>query len=134
MSEVDFIEADQAFYESVRGWAFFPFQAEAMPFDKVDGTSFHIVKSLPGEIRGNHLHPGVEEWLHVFGNQSIFHWQTADGEVHKRTIDNEYTIIRISAGVPHALQNPGPGDAYLVAFRTEQPTAESPVSEPAEIV
>ncbi len=134
MNEVDFIEAKEAFQDSVKGWAFFPFHAEAMPFDKVDGTTFHVVKSLPGEIRGNHLHPGVEEWLHVFGNPSVFYWRAADGETKKRVIDNEYTIIRISPGVPHALQNPGPGDVYLVAFRTEQPEADMAAAEPAEIV
>lgn len=134
MQEVEFIDAGQAFYESVHGWAFFPFQAEAMPFDRVDGTSFHVVKSNPGEIRGNHRHPGVEEWLHVFGGLSVFYWQTSDGQVRKKAIDNEHTIIRVAPGVPHALSNPGPDDVYIVAFRSDLPSVDLPVAEPAEIV
>ena len=133
-AEVEFIEAKEAFNQSVKGWVFFPFQAEALPFNLVDGTSYHVVKTEPGEIRGNHLHPGVEEWLHIFGGVSVFHWQTSDGERHRREIDNDYTVIRIKIGVPHAVSNPGPNPVYLVAFRTDQPDPEMPVAEPAVIL
>ena len=51
-AEVEFIEAKEAFNESVKGWVFFPFQSEALPFNLVDGTSYHVVKTEPGEIRG----------------------------------------------------------------------------------
>ena len=132
--EVQFFNAQAAFSESVKGWVFFPFHAEAMPFDQVDGTSFHLVKSNPGEIRGNHLHPGVEEWLHVFGGPAVFYWREADGAVQRKNIDNDFTVIRVSEGVPHALSNPGPGPVYLVAFRTEPPEPGLPAAEPAEIV
>jgi len=131
VAEIEFIEAKEAFYDTVRGWAFFPFQSEALPFNQVDGTSFHVVKTNPGEIRGNHRHPEVEEWLHIFGGPAVFHWQTAEGNVNKRDLDNDYTIVRVKAGVAHALSNPGPGPVYLIAFRTEPPQTDLPVAEPA---
>ena len=134
MDEVEFIEAETAFEETHKGWAFFPFHVRAVPYHQVDGTSFHTVKSNPGQIRGNHLHPGVEEWLHTFGGPAVFYWQGEDGEVKRREIDNEYTIVRIKAGVPHAILNPGPLPTYLVAFRSEPPEAETPRAQPAEIV
>ena len=134
MEEVEFIEAKEAFSESVKGWVIFPFQSEALPFNRVDGTSYHVVKTEPGEIRGNHLHQGVEEWLHIFGGQAVFHWQTSDGQRHRREIENDYTIVRVMPGVAHAVSNPGPNPVYLVSFRTEQPDSSLPVAEPAVIL
>ena len=134
MAQVQFIQAEEAFNQTVRGWVFFPFQAEVVPFNLVDGTTFHIVKTEPGEIRGNHLHPGVEEYLHVFGGRSVFHWRDDEGRKKSRELDNDYTIIRIPAGTPHALSNPGPGPVFLVAFRTDSPDPSLPAAEPAVIL
>lgn len=134
MSKIEFIEARESFHESVRGWAFFPFQAEAVPYSKIDGTSYHVVMTNPGEVRGNHLHPEVVEWLHVFGGPAIFHWRDEDGTKHRREINNDHTIIRIEAGIAHAVSNPSPHPVFLVAFRSEQPSPDLPVARPAEIV
>jgi len=133
-AEVEFIESGEAFFETSKGWAFFPFQSEVIPLDRVDGASFHVVKTLPGEVRGNHRHPGVEEWLHVFGGPAVFHWGLDNGGVGRRDLDNEQTVIRVKAGVAHALSNPGPNPVFLVSFRTKPQDPEAPASEPAELL
>ncbi len=134
MVEVEFIEVKDAFYESVKGWAFFPFQSGSMPFADVDGQSFHVVKILPGEIRGNHRHPGVDEWLHVFSGPAVLHWRDAQGQPRKREISNEYTVVRVAAGVPHALLNPGPGLVYTVSFRARSGHPDQPKAEEVQVL
>ena len=134
VDEVEFYEAGEAFYETDKGWAFFPFQAGYAPCSQVDQTSFHTVKSNPGQIRGNHLHPGAEEWLHSFGGPAVFYWRGSDGKVKRREIDDESTIVRIKAGVAHAILNPGPLPTYLVAFRSQPSEPETAHTRPAEVV
>ncbi len=133
MAEIEFIEVKAEFFETAKGWAFFPFQAGVVPFEEVDGASFHVVKTNPGEIRGNHRHPGVEEWLHVFGGKAIFHWRAPDGAVKRRPIENEHTIIRVPPDVGHAVLNNGRRPVYLTAFRTKA-AAPGPRAEPDEVL
>jgi len=68
-------------------------------------------------VRGNHLHPGRQEWLYPFHGTGRFIWEDTAGQRRERLISGHRLLIRIPPGVAHALQNPGPEPLYLLAWR-----------------
>ena len=105
------------FFSDERGWAFFPFQGDLASIPAgIDLTSFHVVKTEPGHVRGNHFHPETAEWLHVFGQAFELFWQE-DGENKSETFYEENLIIFIPPNIPHAVKNIGSGPMYVAAFR-----------------
>ena len=100
---------------------FFPF--DRLPVNNpvnIELESLHLVMSLPGMVRGNHIHPETGEWICVFGGPARFFWED-EGQVRSRDLDDETTLIHIPAGVGHALRNNGDKPNFLIAFRKKNP-------------
>lgn len=116
MAAVDFIDLTGEIQEDFRGFSFFPWPGRLRePQDLIN--TFHLISIRPEQVRGNHLHPGHEEWLYLFHGTAIFLWEPNPGEVKERVISGDRTLIRIPPGVAHAVRNPGPETLYLLAWR-----------------
>jgi dTDP-4-dehydrorhamnose 3,5-epimerase len=75
----------------------------------------YLTVIAPGEIKGPHLH--LKRWglfTCIRGNAKIV-VRTENGyEEYSTGEDYEYATIQVPAGVPAALQNIGPGEAYML--------------------
>jgi quercetin dioxygenase-like cupin family protein len=120
MGGVEFIDLAEEIFEDPRGLSFFPFKNRVGRPDNLI-QNFHLVSIQPGQVRGNHVHPGHQEWLYPFHGQGDFIWKTTNGAQASRRLTGHRVIIRISPGVAHALRNDGPEPVYLLAWREAQP-------------
>jgi oxalate decarboxylase/phosphoglucose isomerase-like protein (cupin superfamily) len=128
MSDVEFIDISNQTHRGERGFAFFPWQGRVANPQEVLRTG-HLVSIQPGHTRGNHYHPGQQEWLFTFHGAGVLVWEAA-GEIRERLVAPDTTLIRIPPGIGHALTNPGPEVLYLLAWR--QPTGKGP-TEPESL-
>ena len=123
MEVVEFIDLTLEIREDARGFSFYPLSGRVSEPKKLAGA-FHLVSIAPGQVRGNHAHPGSVEWLYPFHGQGLFLWEPRPGKLQERLVSGHRLIIRIPPGVPHALRNPGPEPLYLLAWREGE--ADSP--------
>jgi oxalate decarboxylase/phosphoglucose isomerase-like protein (cupin superfamily) len=116
MPEVQFIDLSGEIKAGPRGTSFFPWQDRLQePGDLL--RTFHLVSIHSGQTRGQHLHPGHEEWLYPFHGVGVFIWEAAPGQVRQQVIQGGRTLIRVPPGCAHAVTNPGPEILYLLAWR-----------------
>jgi dTDP-4-dehydrorhamnose 3,5-epimerase-like enzyme len=136
MPSIEIVGLPEYFRLEPRGWSFAPFtDGERIGQIDIDWISFHTVSMEPGTIRGNHVHPQVNEWLLFCGSPVLLVWQEADSEQPRQTrIDNNHTMIFIPGGVKHAIKNLGKDPLYLVAFRSPARDPEVPEVLPAVIL
>lgn len=116
MADVEFIDLTGKIHEDPRGLSFFPWPGQ-VPKNQDLLRSLHLVSIAPGQVRGNHLHPGHIEWLYIFHGPGVLIWEGTPGELKEQTISGNRTLIRIPAGIAHAVRNPGPEVLYLLAWR-----------------
>jgi len=116
MESVQFFDLSQEIREDSRGFSFYPLIGRVQVPDKLP-EAFHLVSIGPGQVRGNHLHPGRWEWLYPFHGTGYFMWEPHPGDLRERMVSSRRLLIRIPPGVPHALRNPGPEPLYLLAWR-----------------
>lgn len=135
MAGVEFLELTTEIKEDPRGFVFFPGQE----FPGQEGgqgsqdllRTFHLVSITPGQVRGNHLHPGHREYLLTFQGTGVLSWKEPTGEVRERQLSGHRTLVRIPPGIPHVLRNPGPEILYLLAWRERAGNgSEEPESVP----
>jgi hypothetical protein len=62
MESVRFIDLAKEIREDLRGFSFYPLKGRALEPERLP-EDFHLVSIGPGQVRGNHLHPGRWEWL-----------------------------------------------------------------------
>jgi oxalate decarboxylase/phosphoglucose isomerase-like protein (cupin superfamily) len=123
MAEVQFIDLTGEIKTDARGMSFFPWPGRLKaPGDLLQ--TCHLVSIRPGQARGNHLHPGHEEWLYPFHGRGVFTWEAAPGQVRERVILGDRTLIHVPPGLAHAITNSGLEILYLLAWR--QPTGPGP--------
>jgi oxalate decarboxylase/phosphoglucose isomerase-like protein (cupin superfamily) len=122
MADVEFSAVSGKLPRDERGFAFFPWPGEVRDPGEILPTC-HLVSIQPGHTRGNHYHPGHEEWLFAFHGDGIITWEAA-GEIREQRVSGEGTLIRIPPGIAHAVTNPGPEVLYLLAWR--QAAGEGP--------
>lgn len=116
MANVEFIDLAAEIQEDERGFSFYPLKGRVQdPANLPD--IFHLVCIAPGQVRGNHLHPSRWEWLYLVHGTGSFRWEANPGEIREREVSGPRLLIRIPAGVAHALSNPGPESIYLLAWR-----------------
>jgi dTDP-4-dehydrorhamnose 3,5-epimerase-like enzyme len=132
MAVVEFLELFEEIKEDPRGFVFFPWQGRTEVQEPRDVLrTFHLVSIASGEVRGNHLHPGHQEYLFTFGGEGILAWEEKKGEVRERRLSGHRTLMRIPPGIAHALRNPGPEMLFLLAWRERIGNAsEEPESIP----
>ncbi|MDD2901132.1 MAG: cupin domain-containing protein [Syntrophales bacterium] len=129
MAGVEFIDLAGKIHEDPRGFVLFPWQ-EGVPEPQDLFRTFHLISIAPGQVRGNHLHPGYREYLLTFHGEGILTWEEPAGEVRERRLRGHRTLVLIPPGIGHALTNPGPEILYLLAWR--EPTG-SAAAEPETI-
>jgi oxalate decarboxylase/phosphoglucose isomerase-like protein (cupin superfamily) len=118
MAAVQFIDLRSEIHSDARGMSFFPWQGRLKePGDLL--KTFHLISIRPGHTRGNHLHPGHAEWLYPFHGDGVLLWEADPGQVQKRLISGDSTLILVPPGIAHAVKNPGPEILYLLAWREE---------------
>jgi oxalate decarboxylase/phosphoglucose isomerase-like protein (cupin superfamily) len=116
MAAVEFIDLSAEIQEDLRGISFFPWRGGVRePQDLL--KTFHLISIRPGQVRGNHLHPGHREYLFTFHGAGVLLWEDPPGEVQERLLTGRRTLVAIPPGVAHALRNPGPEILYLLAWR-----------------
>ncbi len=130
MATVEFIDLSAEIQEDLRGISFFPWRGGVRePQDLL--RTFHLISIRPGQVRGNHLHPGQEEWLHPFPGPSLLLWEEAPGVIREQEVAGGRMLVRIPPGVGHALKNPGPEILYLLAWRQAAgPSSREPETVP----
>ena len=116
MADVEFIDLTGDIHEDPRGLSFFPWPGQ-VPNPQDILTTFHLVSIAPGQVRGNHLHPGHIEWLYLFHGPGELIWEATTGEVKEQRVSGNRTLVRVPPGVAHAVCNPGPEVLYLLAWR-----------------
>jgi len=117
MSQVEFLDIAGEIHEDPRGFVFFPWQQEGAQEPQDVLRTFHLVSIAPGQVRGNHLHPGHREYLFTFHGAGALLWEAPAGEMRERRLTGRRTLVAIPPGVAHALRNPGPEILYLLAWR-----------------
>lgn len=122
MEVLEFIDLAEEIFEDPRGVSFYPFKKRVSRPDVLI-QHFHLVSIEPGQVRGNHAHPGHLEWLYAFHGVGDFIWESPDGARSTRRLIGGRVIIRIPPGVAHAIRNPGPDPIYLLAWR--EPVGEA---------
>jgi quercetin dioxygenase-like cupin family protein len=116
MTAVAFIDLTGEILTDPRGISFFPFKDRVRQPELLT-RNFHLVSIEPGQVRGNHAHPGQVEWLYPFHGHGEFLWQEPGGAKQERRLAGGRVLIRITPGVAHAMRNPGPEVIYLLAWR-----------------
>lgn len=117
MSGVEFVDLSEEIKEDPRGFVFFPWQEGGVKEPQDLPRTFHLISIAPGQVRGNHLHPGHREYLFSFQGTGVLIWEEPPGEVRERLLTGHRTLVRIPPGIAHALRNPGPEILLLVAWR-----------------
>ncbi|MEW6387270.1 MAG: cupin domain-containing protein [Thermodesulfobacteriota bacterium] len=126
MTSVAFIDLKEEINADDRGFSFFVFPGRVRKAQDVL-RSFHLVSIEPGQVRGNHLHPGHEEWLYPFHGIGVLQWEAPPGQVQERVVSGNRALVRIPPGVAHALKNPGLEILYLLAWREAvEPAGQEP--------
>ena len=113
---VQLIPLDGHLWSDERGWGVNPLDPARLA-GEVPGD-FHVVSMNPGSVRGNHVHALEEEWLLVLSGPARIVWKQMKSMSHE-TIDippEGPHLLRIPKNVPHAIQNTGSGEIFLVAF------------------
>ncbi len=129
--EPRFIDVAPTVYSDRRGWAAFPW--DHLPErPRLDPASLHVVRTEPGFVRGNHLHPAAGEWLYVFEGQADLYWTDDQGRRRSRRVSGHQTLVYLPAGLPHAVRAVGQAPMWLLAGRDEprDPTAEHTRPQP----
>jgi oxalate decarboxylase/phosphoglucose isomerase-like protein (cupin superfamily) len=130
MAGVEFIDLSEEIKEDPRGFVFFPWKEGVNePQDLL--RTFHLISIAPGQVRGNHLHPGHREYLLTFQGTGVLIWEAPSGAVRERLLRGHRTLVRIPPGIAHALRNPGPEILLLLAWREKTGSgSEEPESVP----
>lgn len=116
MAEVEFLDISGEIQEGPRGFSLFPWQGRLnVPQDLF--KTLHLVSIVPGQVRGNHLHPGHREYLFTFHGPGVLIWEGESGEIKEHLLTGNRTLVSIPPGIAHALRNPGPEILYLLAWR-----------------
>lgn len=116
MDAIQFIDLTRELQEDSRGFNFYPLKGRAQKPERLP-EDFHLVSIAPGQVRGNHLHPGRWEWLYPFHGTGFFMWEPHPGDLRERMVSGRRLLIRIPPGMAHALRNPGPEPLYLLAWQ-----------------
>ncbi|MDI6852647.1 MAG: cupin domain-containing protein [Deltaproteobacteria bacterium] len=134
MAAVEFIDLSEEISEDPRGLSFFPFKNRVSRPDVII-PNFHLVSIQPGQVRGNHVHPGHLEWLYPFHGEGDFIWKTTNGGQASRRIAGHRVLIRIPPGIAHAVRNVGAQPIYLLAWREPLGEAQGqPETVPCPVV
>ena len=120
METVEFIDLTREIWEDSRAFSFYPLKGRTEDPGRLP-DAFHLVSIAPGQVRGNHLHPGRQEWLYPFHGTGMFMWEPTPGNLQEREVSGHRLLIRIPPGVAHALRNPGPEPLYLLAWHKGEP-------------
>jgi quercetin dioxygenase-like cupin family protein len=115
MASVEFYDLIGEIEEDPRGLSFFPWRSRVREPQDILRT-FHLISISPGQVRGNHLHPGHEEWLYPFHGKGLLIWEEETG-IREKEVSGDRVLIRLAPGVAHALRNPGPEILYLLGWR-----------------
>jgi len=119
---VEFIELAEALHQDERGMVFFPLQSLPAAYPRQElCASLHLISIAPGQVRGQHLHPGKTEWLYIFHGQGRLFWRLPGEKVQEKVLNDTRTLVTIPPGIPHALRNEGAGPLYLLAWRAGLP-------------
>ena len=98
----------------------------------------HVVTLRPGTIRGNHYHPkSTEHILFIDGKVEVIvgmeknldgHSEELNLVVRKVFEPTPGQILRIPAGIPHAVKNVGQNDAVIMCIYEMATDSESTIA------
>jgi UDP-2-acetamido-2,6-beta-L-arabino-hexul-4-ose reductase len=110
-----------AAHHDARGSVFEPLSGAAIAGQR----NVHVGISVPGAVRGNHLHRHATEILTVTG-PALVRWR--DGGAIEELEVAAYDTVRFTfpPGVSHAVRNTGQLPGVLVSFRDAPSDADSP--------
>jgi len=101
-------------YEDHRGAVVYPFRD--LGVDPAQMRNMHVASLMPGEIRGNHLHPVHAEYVLVTGVEVSVVMVSREGEMETFTIGPEPMLVTMRPGVAHAFKNDGDFPCFLTCW------------------
>jgi mannose-6-phosphate isomerase-like protein (cupin superfamily) len=116
-AEIQFLDLGDSWRQDERGFVYFPFQdlPDSLPRAEMC-RSCHLIAIEPGQLRGQHQHPGKTEWLLIFHGRGQLFWRS-QGKLQQRLLSDNRILVVIPPGLPHTLRNDGPEPLYLLAWR-----------------
>lgn len=103
------------------------------PIDLPPQRNVHVSLSLPGTVRGNHLHEFRDEILAVVGPAKV-RWLEGGSPRDVDVPSGEAYQFRIPPGVPHAVRAEGPGPALIVGFGNTPHDPDRPDAVPHRLL
>jgi dTDP-4-dehydrorhamnose 3,5-epimerase-like enzyme len=108
-----------------RGWIFEPVEGDTLGRFR----NVHAVMSVPGAVRGNHVHDRGTEVL-VVGGPVLVRVEEA-GEVQDHHVPaGEIWQFTFPPGVPHAIENTGNHPVFMIGFNTVVHDRAAPDTRP----
>jgi UDP-2-acetamido-2,6-beta-L-arabino-hexul-4-ose reductase len=113
-------------FRDPRGSVCEPLAPEALPCQR----NVHLVLSVPGAIRGNHLHRHGTEVMVVHG-PALVRYREGSRVVDHTVAEGDIVRFVFPPGVAHAVQNTGRVPQLIVSFNTaaHDPAAPDVVRE-----
>ena len=135
-ADIQFLDLGDSWRDDERGVVYFPFQhlPGSLPREEMC-TSCHVVSIEPGQIRGQHHHPGKTEWLFLVHGSGRLFWRGGDGRLRERLLTRHADHGGHPAGhAPHVAER-RIGPLYLLAWRAAlEPTGDEPDTVPAALI
>lgn len=97
--------------QDVRGWVVEPVQEGHLS----NMRNAHVVWTLPGHVRGNHVHHKTTETLVVVG-PALVCWEEDGMRQDRHVPEGRAWRFVFPPGVPHAIQNTGSSPIVMIAF------------------
>lgn len=108
-------------HADARGFVFEPLLEREIAAQR----NLHVVLSLPGAVRGNHMHGRRTEILAVVGPALVRYRE--NGELRDVTLgETEVVRFEFPPGVPHAIKNTGSRPQVILSFNDQPHDPASP--------
>ncbi|MCO4772197.1 MAG: cupin domain-containing protein [Deltaproteobacteria bacterium] len=108
--------------EDARGWLHVALGASQLPTHARFGELYVVRALARGDRRGDHLHPGMDEWFTVVDGEARL--ELVDPETRAR---RELTLsasdpqtVRVPAGLAHCFVNLADGPLTIIAWATAE--------------
>ncbi len=105
-----------------RGWLHVALSASQLPDEARFGEMYVVRADSLGDRRGDHVHPGMDEWFSVVEGAADLELVDPDTGERRvlRLVAEEARTVRVPAGLAHCFVNARSGPLTVVAWATRE--------------